>query len=161
MKVTEGKVVTIDYEIRETDGTLIESSDDGPLSYIHGMGNLAPGLEKLLDDESNGEKVQAVLTPEQAFGEWDEGLIRQVRLDDFDDPEEVSPGLVFHAQENEEIRMYTVKSVEEQTVVIDGNHPFAGKTLDFSVTIREIRDSTPEEKEHGHVHGPGGHHHDH
>lgn len=161
MKVTEGKVVTIDYTIRETDGTLIESSEDEPLAYIHGTGTLAPGLEKLLDNEDSGGVVQAVLSPDQAFGEWKEELIRQVRLENFDDPDEVSPGLVFHAQENDEIRMYTVKSVEEETVVIDGNHPFAGKTLDFSVTVRDIRDSTPEEREHGHVHGPEGHHHDH
>lgn len=159
MTITRDAVVTIDYDIADADGKLLESADGELLSYIHGSGTLAPGLEKALTGKETGHKMEITLTPEEGFGTRDEELIREVDLDNFEESEEVTPGLVFHADLDGEVRFYTVKSVEGDTVVIDGNHPFAGRTLNFNVTVTEVREASAEELDHGHVHGEHGHHH--
>ncbi len=159
MNIIKDAVVTIDYTIRDSEGELIESADGELLSYIHGSQTLAPGLEKALEGKENGHQMELTLPPEEAFGVRDEELIKEVSLEDFEDSTEVSPGLVFHADLDGEVRFYTVISVEGDTVVIDGNHPFADKTLSFNVTVTEVREASEEELEHGHVHGEHGHHH--
>ena len=159
MTISKDAVVTIDYDIRDEEGKLLESADGELMSYIQGSGALAPGLEKALEGKELGHQMEVTLAPEVGFGTRDDELIREMDLEDFEDSEEVSPGLVFHADLDGELRFYTVMSVEDDTVVIDGNHPFAGKTLIFDVTVKEVRYATEEELEHGHVHGEHGHHH--
>ena len=159
MTISKDAVVTIDYDIRDEEGKLLESADGELMSYIQGSGALAPGLEKALEGKEIGHQMEVTLAPEEGFGTRDDELIREMDLEGFEDSEEVSPGLVFHADLDGELRFYTVMSVEDDTVVIDGNHPFAGKTLIFDVTVKEVRDATEEELEHGHVHGEHGHHH--
>ena len=159
MTVEENKVVTIDYAIKENDGTLLEDSADEPLSYIHGTGVLAPGLEKAMQGAEKGKTLSVELAPEEAFGSRKDELVLEVSREDFEDPQQVKPGLVFHAELDDEMRYYTVISVEDDAVVIDGNHPFADKTLTFEVTIREVREASAEELDHGHVHEEGHHHH--
>ncbi|RKX74620.1 MAG: peptidylprolyl isomerase [Spirochaetes bacterium] len=159
MTIIKDAVVTIDYTIKDSEGKIIESADGELLSYIHGTQTLAPGLEKALEGKDNGHRMELTLAPEEAFGVRDEELIREVSLEDFEDSEEVSPGLVFHADLDGEVRFYTVLSVEGDSVAIDGNHPFADKTLTFDVTVTEVREASEEELEHGHVHGEHGHHH--
>jgi len=161
MKISKNAVVTIDYAIRDVQGSLLEDSSDEPLSYIQGTGVLAPGLEDILEGKEAGFELNETLEPEKAFGSRDEELVRTVNLQDFQDPEQVSEGLVFHAELDGVMRFYTVKDVGEESVVIDGNHPFAGETLNFEISVKNVRDATPEELDHGHVHGEGGHHHDH
>lgn len=159
MTISKDSVVTIDYEIKDAGGTVLETADGELLSYIQGSGTLAPGLEKALLEKDTGHKMELTLPPEESFGTRDENLIIEVDLKDFDDTEEVTSGLVFHADLDGEVRFYTVLSVDGDTVVVDGNHPFAGKTLIFNVTVTEVRKATEEELEHGHVHGEHGHHH--
>ncbi len=159
MTISKDAVVTIDYDIRDEEGKLLESADGELMSYIQGSGALAPGLEKALEGKETGHQMEVTLAPKEGFGTRDDELIREMDLEDFEDSEEVSPGLVFHADLDGELRFYTVMSVEDDTVIIDGNHPFAGKTLIFDVTVKEVRDATEEELEHGHVHGEHGHHH--
>ena len=159
MIIKENAVVIIDYTIKNNEGQVLESADGELLSYIQGSGTLAPGLEKALLGKDVGHQMEVTLTPDEAFGPRDDELVSEVNLDDFEDSEEVSAGLVFHADLDGEVRFYTVVSVNGDTVIIDGNHPFAGKTLVFDVTVKEVRDATGEELEHGHVHGEHGHQH--
>ncbi len=159
MTISNNAVVTIDYEIKDSEGTLLESADGELISYIQGSGSLAPGLEKALDGKETGHQMELTLAPEEGFGTRDDELIREVDLEDFEDSEDISPGLVFQADLDGEVRFYTVISVNDDTAVIDGNHPFAGQKLIFNVTVKEVRDASEEELEHGHVHWEHGHHH--
>jgi len=159
MTISKDAVVTIDYKIKDSEGKVIESADGELLSYIQGSHTLAPGLEKALEGKESGHQMELTLPPEEAFGNRDEELIKEVSLDDFEESSEVSPGLVFHADLDGEVRFYTVVSVEGDKVVIDGNHPFADKTLTFDVTVTEVREASQEELDHGHVHGEHGHQH--
>jgi len=159
MTITKDAVVTIDYSIRDSEGKTLESADGELLSFIQGTQALAPGLEKALEGKENGHRMEITLPPEEAFGNRDEELVKEVSLEDFEDSSEISPGLVFHADLDGEVRFYTVVSVEGDTVIIDGNHPFADKTLTFDITVTEVREATAEELDHGHVHGEHGHHH--
>ncbi|MDT8299816.1 MAG: FKBP-type peptidyl-prolyl cis-trans isomerase, partial [Spirochaetaceae bacterium] len=111
MIIAKDAVVIIDYAIKDTEGTLLEDSDDGPMSFIQGTGVLVPGLEQALEGKKAGDRLQATLTPEEAFGTRDEELVLEVGLDDFQDPEEVVVGLNFQAEINNEIRFCTVESI--------------------------------------------------
>lgn len=162
MQVAKHKVVTIDYTVKDTAGDVIDSSDGGePLAYIHGTGNLIPGLESALEGKSEGDSVNASIPPEQAYGERDEDLVQAVPRELFQTGEqELHPGMRFQAQSDEGPQVVTVVEVGDEEVTVDANHPLAGATLNFDVTVVGVRDATSEELDHGHVHGPGGHHHD-
>src|SRR3569833_1096878 len=139
MRVAKHKVVSIDYTLTDGQGTVIDSSSgQQPLVYIHGLGNIIPGLEVALEGKSTGEHVNAVIAPEQAYGERNESLVQHLARAVFDTAEDV---------------------VEGDQATIDGNHPLAGMTLHFDVTIADVRDASEEEISHGHAHGPGGHDH--
>jgi len=160
MQAEKNKVVTIDYTLTDTDGNLIDESKDGQFAYLHGADNIIPGLEKGLEGKQAGDSVQVTIDPGEAYGEVDPTKIQKAPRDMFPPDVEIRPGMQFHAQtpDGQDV-MVTVKAVEEDFVVIDGNHPLAGVTLNFEVTVRDVRDATAEEIEHRHVHGPGGHHH--
>ncbi len=160
MQAEKNKVVTIDYTLTDTDGNLIDESKDGQFAYLHGADNIIPGLEKGLEGKQAGDSVQVTIDPGEAYGEVDPAKIQKAPRDMFPPDVEIRPGMQFHAQtpDGQDV-MVTVKAVEEDFVVIDGNHPLAGVTLNFEVTVRDVRDATAEEIEHRHVHGPGGHHH--
>ena len=160
MTISKDSVVTIDYRVKDAvDGTLLESSEDEPLSFIHGMGVLVPGLESEMEGKEAGFELNTTLAPEDAFGKRDEKLVLEVGKDDFENPDDVEVGLAFQAEIGEDIRFCTVVAVEGDKVVIDANHPFADKTLSFEVKVTDVRKASKEELEHGHVHGPGGHQH--
>ena len=161
MIIAKNAVVAIDYAIKDTEGNLLERSDDEPLNFIQGQGDLAPGLEKALEGLEAGAEISVALDPADAFGDRDETLVRTVAVDEFETPEEISEGLVFHAEFDGELRFCTVTSVNGEDVVIDGNHPFAGRRLVFEITVKNVRDATDEELDHGHVHDEHGHHHEH
>ena len=161
MNIDKNSVVTIDYAVLDEDGGLLESSENEPLTYIHGMGVLAPGLEKAMMGAGEGTDLDMTLQPEDAFGRRDEQLVLEVGLDDFENPDDVETGMNFQAEIGEEIRFCTVKSIEDGRVVVDANHPFADRVLRFRVTVKAIREATEEELDHGHVHDAHGHHHAH
>lgn len=160
MQIAANKVVQIHYTLTDNDGEVLDSSKGkGPLAYIHGMGNLISGLETALAGRTVGDKFQVTIAPEDAYGLRDDDLVQSVPRDAFQGVDEIHPGMQFQAQSPEGMQMFTVIEVVEDEVLLDGNHPMAGVTLNFDVEVADIRDATAEELDHGHVHGPGGHHH--
>lgn len=160
MKIVEDKVVSIHYTLTDSGGTVLDSSSGSePLLYLHGAGNIIPGLESALEGKVAGEKLSVTVEPAQGYGERDERLVQAVPRSAFKGIEQLAPGMQFQAQGPQGTRLVVVTQVAKDVVTVDANHPLAGQTLHFEVEIAEVRDATREELEHGHVHGPGGHHH--
>ena len=160
MNVAPNKVVCIHYTLRDEAGAVLDSSSGRvPLAYLHGNGNLIPGLESTLDGKSAGDKLEVTIPPEQGYGVRDAGLVQILPRGKFAEIGEISPGMQFQMKGPRGARLVTVTNVERDFVTVDANHPLAGKTLHFQVEITEVREATREELKHGHVHGPGGHHH--
>jgi FKBP-type peptidyl-prolyl cis-trans isomerase SlyD len=161
MQIASNKVATLHYTLKDDKGALIESSvGNEPLTYIHGIGNLIPGLEAKLEGKQAGEKLSVVVKPEDAYGARDEELIEEVDRAEFDAGEELEVGKEFQ-YDDEDGNVFHVRIVElsDSKVKIDGNHPLAGQTLAFDVEVLDVREASKEELEHGHVHGEHGHHH--
>jgi FKBP-type peptidyl-prolyl cis-trans isomerase SlyD len=160
MKISHEKVVSIHYTLTDNAGTVLDSSSGGhPLAYLHGFGNIIPGLENALEGKATGDKLSVTVEPGEGYGERDEGLVQAVPRTAFKGVKELAPGMQFQAQGPQGTRLVVVTQVTEDLVTVDANHPLAGQTLHFEVEVSEVRDATSEELEHGHVHGPGGHHH--
>ena len=161
MRISEQKVVTMNYEVADDQGQLIDRSEEGgPLAYIHGNGQLIPGLETALEGRGKGDKVAVDVPPEQGYGERDEEGVQTVARNQFDDSVEIEVGMQFEAQDDDEgHQIVTVAAVDGENITLDTNHPLAGKNLRFKVEILDVRDASTEELSHGHVHGPGGHDH--
>jgi FKBP-type peptidyl-prolyl cis-trans isomerase SlyD len=158
VQIGADKAVTIHYTLRDDGGEVLDSSDGrDPLTYLLGTGNIVPGLEKALDGKQAGDEVKVKVTPAEGYGERDEANVRNVprrRL-----PEgKIEPGMRLRLQTEHGPMIVAVTAVEGDYVTIDGNHALAGMTLHFEVKVVEVRDATAEERTHGHVHGPGGHH---
>jgi len=161
MQISENKVVTIDYTLKDDNGNVLDSSQGGPgLAYLHGASNIIPGLEKALSGKAQGDSLNVSVAPEEAYGQRDDSMIQTVPREMFEGAD-VQVGAQYHAStpEGQPITI-TVVEVKDDGVVIDGNHPLAGQTLHFDVTVSDVREATEEELAHGHVHGPGGHHHE-
>ncbi len=160
MKIAQEKVVSIHYTLKNAEGSVLDSSSGSdPLAYLHGAGNIIPGLESALEGKEAGEKLAVTVEPGQGYGDRDERLVQDVPRAAFKDVQELAPGMQFQAQGPQGTRLVVVTQVAEEMVTVDANHPLAGQTLHFEVEVAEVRDATAEELEHGHVHGPGGHHH--
>lgn len=160
MQISSNKVVHIHYTLTDDDGEVLDSSQGSdPMAYIHGMGNIISGLENALTGRRIGDRFTVSVPPEEAYGVRDDELVQNVPKSAFQGVDEILPGMQFRAESAEGMQLVTVIDVEDDTVILDGNHPMAGMTLNFDVEITEIRDATAEELDHGHVHGPGGHHH--
>lgn len=160
MQIEQHKVVTLHYTLTDDKGETIDKSDDGSFAYLHGAQNIIPGLEDALTGKAAGEKFDVSIDPEQGYGLRNEEMLQEVPKTMFEDASQIDVGTQFHAQgPNGETLVVTVMEVHDDKVVVDGNHPLAGVQLNFDVTVVEVRDATEEEIEHGHVHGPGGHHH--
>ncbi|MEX0615638.1 MAG: peptidylprolyl isomerase [Methylophaga sp.] len=160
MKVAENTVVVIDYTLTNNEGQVIDSSEGaGPLAYLHGAGNIIPGLEDALLGKEAGDEVKASIEPANAYGERHEALKQEVPAELFSGVEKVEVGMQFQSETDQGPVLVTVTEVGEETITVDGNHPLAGVHLNFDVNIREVREPSAEELEHGHVHGEGGHQH--
>jgi FKBP-type peptidyl-prolyl cis-trans isomerase SlyD len=158
--IEKNRVVTFNYTLRDEQGTVIDSSGGrGPLSYLHGKGNIIPGLEQALAGKAAGDKLDVTVAPEQGYGVRDERLVQIVAKAKFGEVAGLSPGMQVRATGPQGPRIVTVVTVDRDFVTVDGNHPLAGRTLHFSLEVAEVRKATHEEISHGHVHGPGGHHH--
>lgn len=156
MEISKNRVASIHYTLRDDEGTVIDSSEGrDPLNYLHGAGNLIPGMEEGLEGKSKGEKFSIKIDPEKGYGEKDENLIQKVPRSAFGE-QEVKPGMRFSTNQG---GVVTVTDVGLESVTVDGNHPLAGVALNFAVEVVEVRNATEEEISHGHVHGEGGHHH--
>jgi FKBP-type peptidyl-prolyl cis-trans isomerase SlyD len=160
MKIAHEKVVSIHYTLTNKEGTVLDSSSGSePLAYLHGFGNIIPGLENALEGKGKGEKLSVTVEPEQGYGARDEQLVQAVPRSAFKGVDDLAPGMQFQAQGPQGARLVVVTQVAQDVVTVDANHPLAGQTLHFDVEVSEVRDATAEELEHGHVHGPHGHHH--
>jgi FKBP-type peptidyl-prolyl cis-trans isomerase SlyD len=159
MQISDNKVVFIDYTLTNDEGEVIDTSKGSePLAYIQGVGNIIPGLESALEGHQTGDSLKVSIPPEQGYGLRNEDSLRTFPREAFSGIDEIEEGMQFMAQLEDSQQMFTVVTVEEDTVVADANHPLAGMTLNFDVTVRDVRDATDEELSHGHAHA-GGHHH--
>jgi FKBP-type peptidyl-prolyl cis-trans isomerase SlyD len=160
MQIANHKVVSIHYTLTNDEGDVLDSSKgQDPLAYLHGFGNIISGLENALSGRSLGDKFTVSIAPAEGYGERDNEMVQSVPKSSFQGVDEILPGMQFQAQSPDGMQLVTVIDVDGDEVILDGNHPMAGMTLNFEVEVTEVRDATAEELEHGHVHGPGGHHH--
>jgi FKBP-type peptidyl-prolyl cis-trans isomerase SlyD len=160
MQIEENKVVKIEYTVKTEEGVLVDTSEGNePLAYLHGHKNIIPGLESALVGKAIEDELSVTVTPDEAYGERHEQLIKEVPMQAFQGVDKVEPGMQFNAESPQGPQLITVTKVEGDTVTVDGNHPLAGVTLNFDVKVVEVRDASEEELSHGHVHGAGGQEH--
>jgi FKBP-type peptidyl-prolyl cis-trans isomerase SlyD len=160
MKIAKNKVVGIHYTLTDKQGNTLDSSDGrDPLYYLHGNGNLIPGLERELENKEKDDDLKVTIQPEDAYGMRDDKMVYVVERSKFPDPNSIEPGMTFTSHGEEGAINLTVVKIEGENVTLDANHPLAGQELTFDVKIMDVRDPSDEELDHGHVHGPGGHHH--
>lgn len=162
MTVTKNKVVLIHYTLKDDTGEVLDSSEGRePLAFIQGIGNIIPGLEEKLEGKATGDKLETVIGPEKAYGIRSEDNVHIVPLQSFeaDGDEKLEVGMQVRVETNQGISLADVAKIDGEEVTLDLNHPLAGETLHFNVEVVDIRDATKEELDHGHAHGPGGHHH--
>lgn len=159
--IADGKVVVLHYTLRNDAGEVIDSSDgDEPMAYLHGAGNIVPGLERALAGKSAGFSGKVRVAPADGYGERVNTPPQPVPRSSFPPHLELEPGMRFTAQgPNDQYVPIWVVGIEGDKVLVESQHPLAGATLHFDVEVLEVRDATPEEVEHGHPHGPDGHHH--
>lgn len=159
MHIAMNTVVSITYELRDSDGNVLEASAD-PVSYLHGgYDGIFPRVEEELHGKKVGDSVELGLEPADAFGDYDEELV-QIEPQSAFPGEKVEIGMQFEGEDpTGDVVLYTVTDVADGKVVVDGNHPWAGEKVSFKCTVTGIRPATKEEINHGHVHGHGGHHH--
>ncbi len=158
MAITNNSVVALHYTVYDEEGAQLDSSEGkAPLTYLHGANNIIPGLESALEGRDKGDNFKVTIPPEEAYGEHMDALIEAVPKEAFGDAE-VEVGMRFEAQTNQGPIAVVVTELGEETITVDGNHPLAGQSLNFEVTVDDIREATEEEVEHGHVHTPGEEH---
>jgi len=160
MTISEKCVVSMHYKLTDESGQLLDESRDQPLLYVHGTNSLIPGLEKQLDGKTIGDQITASVPPEEGYGPVMPQLIQNLPKSTFQGVDEIKVGMEFEASnENSEKMIVRVEAIEGEEVTINGNHPLAGKTLNFDVNIVDVREASEEELSHGHAHGEGGHQH--
>ena len=159
MQVAMNTVVTMTYELKNTDGEVLESSTE-PVAYLHGgYDNIFPKVEEAMHGKNVGDVIEVALEPVDGFGELDEELVQIEPASAFP-ADELKVGMQFEGEdETGEVILYTVTEIADGKVVVDGNHPWAGERLLFKATITDVRSASKEEVSHSHVHGAGGHHH--
>jgi len=156
MQIAKHKVASIHYTLTDNDGKVLDSSSGRePLIYIQGIGNLIPGMEEGLEGKKQGDKVNLKVSPEKGYGVKSDELIQKVPRSAFGD-QKIENGMQFQTNQG---GVVTVTHIGLSEITVDANHPLAGVELNFAVEVLSIREATEDELAHGHVHGPGGHHH--
>lgn len=161
MNIEKDRVVTIHYNVKDDFGKQVDTSRDvEPLSFIQGTQAILPVLESHLEGKRKGDCIEVRLPSEQAYGPRYEELVEVVKRHQFEEDQKLEVGMEF-AFEDESGQLHSVRivKVDQDDITIDGNHPFAGMDLNFDIEVLDVREATPEELDHGHVHGIGGHHH--
>ncbi len=159
MQIAKNTVVTLNYQVTDTQGNLVDEGAQ-PLVYLHGgYDGIFPLLEETLQGKNLGEKLEVRLEPEDAFGEYDAELVMIEARNLF--PDNIEVGMQFErgTEDGDDDELYTITDITDDKVVVDGNHPLAGVALNFICTIADVRPATAEELSHGHVHGGHGHQH--
>lgn len=152
MEIADGVVATIRYTLTSTTGEVLDQSPEHvPLSYLHGAGNIIPGLEQALTSRKAGDTLEVDVTPEEGYGPRHDGLVQTVPRSVFEGVETLEPGMQFEARTEQGPLLVTVSKVEADEVTIDGNHPLAGQALHFAVEVTEVRPATADEAQEGQV----------
>ncbi|NLB99912.1 MAG: peptidylprolyl isomerase [Pseudomonas formosensis] len=161
MQIAANKAVSIDYTLTNDAGEVLDTSAGGePLVYLHGAGNIIPGLERELDGKQVGDELKVTIEPEDAYGEFSADLVAVLGRNMFEGVDELEVGMQFHASAPDGgMQIVTITALDGDEVTVDGNHPLAGQRLTFEVKVAAIRDATEDEIAHGHIHGDGGVHH--
>jgi len=162
MKIENNRVVSMHYTLKDETGTILDSSENRePLAFIQGIGALIPGLEIQLEGKVKGDKLNAEVAPNDAYGEVQAELFHVVPKSGFqgEGDEQLIEGIQVQLHTEQGPMIALVSKIEGDEVTLDLNHPLAGRTLFFDVEIVEVREATADELDHGHVHGPGGHQH--
>lgn len=160
LKVGKDRVVKFEYVLALESGDVVDSSEGHePLAYLHGYGNIIPGLERQMEGMEVGEEREIVVEPGEAYGEYIEGQDMVVPLNEFpaNMTPEVGMGILVETPDGQQIP-YFITEIQDGMARLDPNHPLAGQRLHFKVKVVDIREATEEEKAHGHVH-EGDHHH--
>lgn len=152
MQATADTVVTIDYTLTSNDGEVIDTSEGRePLAYLHGHGNIVPGLEKALEGKTEGDELNVQVEPEEGYGPRRDELVQKVSMDAFAGMDKVEPGMRFNAESAQGPLVVKVTEIDGDQVTIDANHELAGQQLNFEVTVREVREAKSTELEAGQV----------
>lgn len=160
MQISKNSVVTINYILKNDQGEVLDESQDNSFLYMHGAGGIIPGLEKQMEGKSMGDEFSAHIEAADGYGERDDSMVQVVAREMFESDHPIEEGIQFHAESPEgDMLTVTVTKIDGDNITIDGNHPLAGIALNFDIKIAEIREASAEEIEHGHAHGPDGHHH--
>lgn len=164
MLIDKNKVVTFHYKVSETNKEVFEDSHNGdPIMYLHGHGGMLKGLEDALEGRQAGDHVSVTLAPEDAYGPRRENAIQRVSINYVINPArrkiKYKPGMVVQLNTKDGPQDVVVVKAGLKTLDVDTNHPLAGKTLTFEIDVVDVREAKPEELEHGHAHGVGGHQH--
>lgn len=156
MRITKNSVVSFHYTLNDGEGRLLDTSAGrDAFAYLHGSGQIVAGLESELEGKAKGDSMQVQVEPSKGYGEMDPSLMQKVPVEKFGD-QQVEEGMQFQTPDH---KVWSVVEVKDGQVFLNGNHPLAGVTLHFSVEVTDVREATADEIAHGHVHGPGGHHH--
>ena len=159
--VAKDTVVSFHYTLSDKGGQVLDSSQGGqPLVYLHGYSQIVPGLENALLGKAVGSAFKVAVEPSEGYGERNEQMVITLPRSQGNLPADIEVGFVVElvSPEGDEIPARVVK-LTEADITLDANHPLAGETLYFDIELTDVRAATKEEIEHGHVHGPGGHHH--
>ncbi len=152
--VKKDKVVALDYTLKLDDGNVVDTSEGRePLQYLHGHGTLIPGLEKELAGMEVGQEKEVVVSPAEGYGERVAADDVVLSVSDF--PPDLTPTVgmgVYLESPTGQVKPFFITKVDEERVYLNENHPLAGETLHFTVRVVSVRDATPEEIAHGHVH---------
>lgn len=160
MPIEKNQVVLFHYSVSDEEGNDIESSRSAePNAYLHGHGGIIAGLEEALEGRDAGDSFSVTVAPEKAYGMRKPDAVQRVPIKHLQGAKRWRPGMVAQVQTERGPRHVIVAKVGHKFADVDTNHPLAGKTLTFDIEILEVRDASAEEIAHGHVHGPGGHHH--
>lgn len=158
--IANDTVVQFNYTLTNNKGETLDQSQGEPLAYLHGHGNIIPGLERELEGKQAGDKLTVTVAPADAYGEYMAEAVQEVPRSNFQGVDTIEKGMQFQSQTDDgHVMLVTVKDANDEIVVVDGNHPLAGQTLTFDVEIVDVRKASDEEISHGHAHGAGGHHH--
>lgn len=160
MNVEKDKVVQFSYRLFDEQDKELESSESGePVTYLHGHNGLLPALEAALNGKQIGENIAVTLQPADAYGEIKADQQQRVPVKHLQGAKKWKKGMLAIVETEQGQRQVTIEKVGKFMATVDFNHPFAGKVLKFEIQVETIRDASGEEIAHGHVHGPGGHHH--
>jgi FKBP-type peptidyl-prolyl cis-trans isomerase SlyD len=161
MQIIKNAVATIHYTLKNDEGEILDTSEGrDPMPYLHGAGNIIPGLESELEGKAAGESISVRVEPADGYGEKNDAMVQTIPREHMPDGVELEVGMQLQAQTPEgQAQVVTIIALTNTDVTLDGNHPLAGVALNFAVEVVEVRAASEEELSHGHVHGAGGHEH--